>query len=190
MGPQVGGGGTRDASADLRPARAYALPAALRPRLSEPWGPVHTTEELPDLLAPVAVVVAVGDVVCLTLKRLGITPRIAVVDYKTQRGGDSGEFRQELGSWGEREMRVHNPAGRLTREAWTAVRRAMLLETGLPTRIVVEGEEDLVGLACFLEAPLGARVLYGIPGEGVCVVEVAAPLKRSLAGLVQDLPSL
>lgn len=186
MGPPVDGPADRD----LRPARAYALPDALRPRFAEPWGPVHATGDLPDLLAGVGVVVAVGDVVSLTLKRLGVTPRVAVVDYKTQRGDDSDEFRQELGSWGERELRVHNPAGQLTREAWTAVRRAMLLETGLPTRVVVEGEEDLVGLACFLEAPPGARVLYGIPGRGVCVVEVTAALKQSLAELVQDLPAL
>lgn len=175
---------------DLRPARSYALPDALRPRFAEPWGPVCTTADLDRVLRPGDLLVAVGDVVSLTLKRAGLAPRVIVVDYKTQRGDDSDGFRRELGSWGEREFRVRNPAGQVTREAWTAVRRAMRLETDPPTRIVVDGEEDMVGLACFLEAPLGARVLYGVPGRGVCVVEVTAELRERLAALVLDLTSL
>ncbi len=177
MGPQV----------DLRPEHAYVLPDALRARFAEPWGPVLSTEELARTLDGDDVLVAVGDVVSLTLKELELTPRVVVVDYKTQRGDEDPALRAALESWGNREMRVPNPAGQLTREAWTAVRRAMVLETGGPTRTVVDGEEDLVGLACFLEAPLGAKVLYGVPGEGACLVEVTPGVRERLSDLVAQL---
>ncbi len=183
MGPPLGESGTTD----LRPARAYTLPEAVRPRFAEPWGPVLSTPELAEALPKSAVVVAVGDVVSLTLKDLGFTPRFIVVDYKTQRGDEDPKLKQSLGSWGTREIRVKNPAAELTREAWTAVRRAMLLETGGPTRIVVDGEEDMVGLACFLEAPLGTFVVYGVPGKGACLVEVTQELREKLGKLVGQL---
>ncbi len=175
---------------DLRPTRAYALPMALRHRFAEPWGPVLSTKELAEALGPGDVLVAVGDVVSLTLKDLGHTPRLIVVDYKTQRGDEDPALLAALGSWGTREIRVINPAAQLTRDAWTAVRRAMLLETGGPVRIVVEGEEDMVGLACFLEAPLGAKVMYGVPGCGVCLVEVSEGVRQRLRALVADLDSI
>ncbi|HUR25411.1 MAG TPA: DUF359 domain-containing protein, partial [Candidatus Thermoplasmatota archaeon] len=69
------------------------------------------------------------------------------------------------------------------REAWDAIRLGLQHEEG-PVRIVVEGEEDLLGIPCFLEAPPGAIVLYGMPNQGVVVVRVDAAFKAKVAALL------
>ncbi|HEX2067064.1 MAG TPA: GTP-dependent dephospho-CoA kinase family protein, partial [Candidatus Thermoplasmatota archaeon] len=161
--------------------------------LAAPFGPVLGTDGLRGALADGDALVAVGDVVSLTLKQLGLTPRLFVCDYQTQRGQPDPLFEAELGGWGRIAFRVRNPAGHVTREAWDAIRLG--LEAGPadpPVRIVVEGEEDLLGLPCFLEAPAGAKVLYGMPGQGVAVVAVDAPLQervRALLGRFTEVPT-
>lgn len=185
---------------DLRPARRYLLPEALRRELAAPFGPIVQSEDLKERLTGVDVVVAVGDVVSLTLKLLGLTPRLFVCDYQTQRGLPAGRTAQgvntkglvshesalyeaELGSWGEMSFTVRNPAGSITRQAWDAVRIALEHPKG-PVRVHVEGEEDLLGIPCFLEAPDGAVVLYGMPNQGVVLVHVDAAFKAKVAALL------
>lgn len=170
-------------AADPRPAWRYVLPEALRKDLGKPFGPVVAGKELPRILEGLETVVAVGDVVSLTLKELGIEPALFVCDFLTQRGEPDPTYEKELGSWGEVAFRVRNPAGTITREAWDAVRLGLEHASGI-VRIVVEGEEDLLGIPCFLEAPLGATVLYGMPGKGVVVVAVDAALKKRVADVL------
>lgn len=182
---------------DLRPAKRYVLPEALRAELARPFGPVLQSEQLAELVAGAPLVVAVGDVVSLTLKLLGITPRLFVCDYATQRGAPSGAgtytkglvsnesalYEMELGNWGDMAFTVRNPAGTITRQAWDAVRIGLDHPDG-PVRIHVTGEEDLLAIPCFLEAPEGAIVLYGMPNQGVVAVTVDAAFKAKVAALL------
>lgn len=186
--------------ADLRPAKRYVLPEALRGELAKPFGPVLQSEQLKDHVAAAPAVVAVGDVVSLTLKLLGITPRLFVCDYQTQRGVPAGRtapgvntkalvsnesalYEMELGNWGDMAFTVRNPAGTITRQAWDAIRIGLDHPDG-PVRVHVTGEEDLLGIPCFLEAPDGAVVLYGLPNQGVVAVTVDAALKAKVAALL------
>jgi len=168
---------------DLRPARRYVLPEPLRGELAAPFGPVLQSEDLPARLAGVEVVLAVGDVVSLTLKKLGVEPDLFVCDFLTQRGEPDPTYELELGTWGDVAFRVRNPAASITREAWDAIRLGLTHKPG-PVRIVAEGEEDLLGIPCFLEAPDGAVVLYGMPGKGVVVVKVDAALRQRVADVL------
>lgn len=181
------------ATADLRPPRRYVLPESLRRELGAAFGPIVQSNELVAALEDADIVLAVGDVVSLTLKKLEITPRLFVCDYQTQRGqasavrGDAANektlYELELGSWGELAFRVRNPAASITREAWDAIRLGLQHDDG-PVRVVVEGEEDLLGIPCFLEAPVGSVVLYGMPNQGVVVVRVDAAFKAKVAALL------
>lgn len=185
---------------DLRPRKRYVLPEALRGELAKPFGPILQSEDLKAHLDGVAVVLAVGDVVSLTLKMLGITPRVFVCDYQTQRGMPAGRsapgvdtknlvsheaalYEAELGSWGDVSFTVRNAAGTIAREAWDAIRLGLAAEEG-PVRVHVQGEEDLLGIPCFLEAPDGAVVLYGMPNQGVVAVTVDARFKERVAALL------
>ena len=171
------------AAADLRPAHRYVLPEAVRHQLAAPFGPVVGGNDLPKVLAGAKTVVAVGDVVSLTLKNLGIEPALFVCDFMTQRGEPDPTYEIELGTWGTLAFRVRNPAATITREAWDAVRLGLEHTPG-PVRIVVDGEEDLLGIPAFLEAPEGAVVLYGMPGKGVVVVRVDAAFKARVADVL------
>lgn len=182
-------------ASDLRPRSAYILPEPLRRELAVPFGPILSTEQLGQQLTDADALVCVGDVVSLTIKELGLTPRLFVCDFQTQRGQADRLFEVELGSWGRVAFKVRNPAGQVTREAWDAIRLGMAYgadddgdvdEEGgpSPVRVFVEGEEDLLGLPCFMEAPLGAKVLYGMPGKGVAVVEVNAAIQAKVRELL------
>ncbi|HET6398851.1 MAG TPA: DUF359 domain-containing protein [Candidatus Thermoplasmatota archaeon] len=169
---------------DLRPERAYVLPAALRGELARAFGPVVSTAHLRQEVGDHPVV-CVGDQVSLSCKEAGIVPRLIVVDFRTRRGTPSPHYIEQLGSWGERSWNVVNAAGVLTRAAWDAVREALQGDGPYPARIVVDGEEDLLGIACFLEAPEGTRVLYGMPGQGVCVVAIDPAFQRQVKLLLK-----
>jgi GTP-dependent dephospho-CoA kinase len=173
------------AASDLRPARRYLLPEAVRKDLGKPFGPVVSTDQLKDAIAGATAVIAVGDVVSLTLKHLGVEPALFVCDFMTQRGDPSPLYEMELGDWGAIAFRVRNPAASITREAWDAVRVGLTHPSGAgPVRIVVEGEEDLLGIPCFLEGPDGAVVLYGMPNQGVVVVRLEAALRAKVAAVL------
>ncbi len=176
-------GDSANPRSDLRPPRRYVLPDALRKELAAPFGPVVGGNELPKVLEGAKTVVAVGDVVSLTLKNLGIEPALFVCDFMTQRGEPDPTYEIELGTWGTLAFRVRNPAATITREAWDAVRLGLQHTPG-PVRVVVDGEEDLLGIPCFLEAPDGAVVLYGMPGKGVVVVKADAAFKAKVAALL------
>ena len=53
------------------------------------------------------------------------------------------------------------------------------------TRVLVEGEEDLLTLAAVLCAPLGSLVVYGQPREGIVVIKVTELMKETVRGLVE-----
>lgn len=173
-----------DSSAvSLRPPSRYLLPDALRDELKGEFGPIVQTEELAEALSGAPAIAAVGDMVSLTLKQLDITPRVFVCDFHTQRGEPSGRFRAELVDWGDHAIRVRNPAGELTATSWDACVDAV--RRNGHSRIQVDGEEDLLALPLFLAMPLGSKVIYGVPNQGVGVVTVDDALQARVRGLVE-----
>lgn len=144
--------------------RDLALPESLRGAFKEPLG-----RELPESeLGPgdETVYLAVGDVVSLTLRRRGVTPRLSVYDGFTERR-EMTDFARLVE--GEPRMDVVNPAGTITAALAEAVRRGIGGEAAL---IRVEGEEDLAVLPCLALAPDGAVVVYGMPGRCMMAVDV------------------
>jgi uncharacterized protein (UPF0218 family) len=156
------------------------LPESLRAELKEPMGPVFTEAD-PLLAGAGRPVVAVGDVV--TRHLLGVeTPRVALVDGRTERSALAEPERPDLAPFDRRE-RVENPAATLSRELLGALAGALAGQG--TTAIVVDGEEDLAALPAILAAPAGATVVYGQPGEGmvrVAVDETARERVRDLLG--------
>jgi len=152
------------AQADLRPPHRYVLPEGLRRELAAAFGPVVQSGELVAALDGADPVVAVGDVVSLTLKKLDLTPRLFVCDFLTQRGEPDPTYEAELGAWGRLAFRVANPAATVTREAWDAIRLGLQHDDG-PVRVVVEGEEG----------DKGAAPWEGELGEGEHTVEARSP---------------
>ena len=172
--------GTRSASSD---GRVWVVPDALRPTLAERYGPVYAGEEADRRIRTLRVFGACGDRVVGRALALGNPPLVGIVDYKTRRGEaiPLGSYR---GFGAGRTVRVVNPPGQLTAALRSAVRELVEAGGGL---LEVEGEEDLGSLALVEAIPLGATVIYGIPGEGVYFVLVDDVAKAHVRNLVAQM---
>jgi len=169
--------GTRSASSD---ERVWVVPEALRPTLSEVYGPVLSGRTADDRIRGLGLFAACGDRVTAQALALGKEPLVGIVDYKTQRNEpvDPKAF-ESLGV--RRRIRVKNPPGMLTERLRRAVSELVAAGGGL---IEVDGEEDLGSLALVESLPLGATVIYGIPGAGVSFVTVDAVAKEHVERLI------
>ena len=145
-----------------------SLPDSLRAELKEPWGPVF--EDAEALLAEAGEpLVAVGDVVTYPLEAAGRPPDVSLVDEKTERSPVADHVAEALEERSA-DVTVENPAATLTEALLVALRDAV--DAVQPTRIHVDGEEDLAALPAIVVAPDGASVVYGQPGEGMVQVSV------------------
>lgn len=163
----------------------YRLPEELRPVFQEPFGPVHTTEQLLRELQPRDRVVAVGDIVAKTLIEAKREPWIIVVDYKTQRGTDDPDLKAILGNWGQRVMRVENPPATVSDELFHAVQQS--LKSKQTVRIEVTGEEDLAGLPYLALAKDGIVIVYGVPNRGAALVRISKGVRERALDLLRQM---
>lgn len=113
-------------------------------------------------------VVAVGDVVCLTLLEYVGVPRLCIADGKTLRDihGDVDKLLKNFSTI----LSCRNPPGSISEECLQVIDEA--LEEHVPKLILVNGEEDLLTLAVILVGEDIDFVIYGVPREGVGVIDV------------------
>ncbi len=106
--------------------------------------------------------IAVGDKVTLTCLKLGLVPRLAIVDYKIKRKQITAKEKRQLKNFGTVVLQAKNDAGTISLEAWEKVKEALNLQKAI-AKIEVSGEEDLLALAVILNAKEGDRIIYGQP---------------------------
>ncbi|HUI38884.1 MAG TPA: DUF359 domain-containing protein [Thermoplasmata archaeon] len=159
------------------------VPASLRATLAQRYGPVHTGDDAARRIRRLGPFASCGDRVTALAVSTGNLPLLGLVDFKTQRHEpvDPAEF-QALAARGRR--RVVNPPGMLTDRLRRAVREMLQTGGGL---LEVDGEEDLGSLALVESLPVGATVIYGIPGAGVSFVAVDAISKEHVRGLIAQM---
>ena len=118
-------------------------------------------------------VIAVGDIVTLTLLRRGVSPNIVVFDERTRREGWRCLPPELLA--GYRRSQAGNPAGTISDAAVRELKKLISLPRKSALKIL--GEEDLLGLPAIDMAPVGSLVLYGQPDAGIVAVAVNAETK-------------
>ena len=162
------------------------LTPSLRRKLKKPLGRLFPAvdvrgEEFLALVTGSPFVVTVGDRVTETLQETtGRSPDVFVVDGMERRSAREIP-RVAHGS----TLRAKNPAGRITRAARSAVKRAFAGEK--PVMVLIDGEEDLLTIPAVVEAPLGAVVFYGQPLEGVVAVVVDERSKESARAILRQM---
>ncbi len=155
------------------------LPSDKREVFQQPIGYDILEEDLAKLNAK-NFIIAVGDVVSLTMRKNGIVPLLSIYDGFTERR-ELTEFADLVKNEGLGETVVSNPAGEITCELEEAVRNAL---AGKSERIIrVEGEEDLALLPCVLYAPENSVVIYGWPGRGMKAVDTDGPTRTHIKRL-------
>jgi uncharacterized protein (UPF0218 family) len=122
-------------------------------------------------------VIAVGDVVSKNMSAHHIPSHVIIVDSKVLR-----EPIRPIQVMAEITLHVKNPPGTLIREAWTTVQEA--LKQDRPTRVLVDGEEDLFTLVAVSQAPENTLVVYGQPNEGVVAVKVTEETRRKVQRII------
>jgi len=149
-----------------------------RKKLQKIYGKLIGEEDLNNIKGDIF---AVGDVVTHTLLKLGIKPKIAIVDYKTKRGE---KIYEDVKDFGEKIIKVKNPRSQITPELWNAVREAMQYDS---VKIEVDGEEDLAVIPVVFFADLGANVIYGMPNTGLVWLKVSNEDKRKVKEIINEM---
>lgn len=180
----------------LLEATPLQLPETLRRSFRDPFGEVIATQKrspqqvmraAKDLIAAkkLSPTIVVGDVVARQALRLGLDPKIVVVDLLVSRQrrfasiAEIGDFR------GFRRTRLANPPGKISQALARSL--ATAIERSARSLIQVDGEEDLAVLPAVLLAPLASAVVYGHFQFGVIVVAVTEAKKTEALQLLQQL---
>ncbi|MFB6147438.1 MAG: pantetheine-phosphate adenylyltransferase, partial [Candidatus Nanohaloarchaea archaeon] len=69
-----------------------------------------------------------------------------------------------------RQFSARNPAGTVTKEAWSAVRKSIAVDC--TSVLDIDGEEDLLALPAVTMLPDDALIVYGLREKGAVVMEV------------------
>ncbi|NWG11433.1 GTP-dependent dephospho-CoA kinase family protein [Candidatus Bathyarchaeota archaeon] len=125
-------------------------------------------------------IISVGDTVTRNLAENHVVFHVAIVDNRVMRR-DAPPITLKM----ERTVYVKNPHGTITEEAAEVVRKA--LESNCSTKIVVDGEEDLLTLVAVFYSPENSLVVYGQPHEGIVVVKVTPEKKKEVAAILKTM---
>ncbi|MFQ6064287.1 MAG: GTP-dependent dephospho-CoA kinase family protein [Candidatus Bathyarchaeia archaeon] len=142
--------------------------------------PTETMKRLKQLIdeEKPSILISVGDVVSKNMMENGIQPKVLIVDNKVMR-----KRIKPIQVKVDQTLYLKNLPGTLNDEAWNVVRRALNKEE--MTRVLVDGEEDLVTLVAVLCAPENALVVYGQPHEGIVAVRVTDQKKEHVRQIVE-----
>src|SRR5256885_3467960 len=134
------------------------LPDSLREYLRWPMGSLVHGEAILPAIGRASPVVTVGDFCTLDLVARGRSPDVCLVDFKTKRQEDP-ELREALQRIGSVVMRVTNPAGTITPDAWRVVSEAFKSKSRDPAKS--QAERNLRPLAASPRRPRPRRGLAG-----------------------------
>ena len=122
-------------------------------------------------------IISVGDIVSRNMIEHGISLDVLIVDNKVMR-----KPIQPIKVDTDQTLHAINPPGTITDESWTAIRRA--IEEKGRTKVVIDGEEDLLTIVTVLSAPEDALVVYGQPHIGIVVVKVTEETREKMQRIV------
>lgn len=161
--------------------RDLVLPQNLRQELKKPLGKlVSDLDELNDIFK-LRYIISVGDKITESLLEKGILPDICVYDCKIKR--IKIKIPEIIKNLDAKEIHIKNPGSHLTQDAFKAIDKALASE--VRTKIVVDGEEDLITLVAINLAPISTLVLYGQPDQGIIVVEVNDNIKKKVEKILE-----
>lgn len=125
-------------------------------------------------------IISVGDFVSNNLIKHDIIPQVLIIDNKIMRKAIS-----TVPFTAQRTLYLNNPSGALNDEAWSIIFDAT--ETNQQTKVIVNGEEDLLTLVAVECAPEGSFVIYGQPYTGLVVIRVTKQSKVFVHQIVEEM---
>lgn len=156
----------------------YVLPDAMREKLSMPFGRVLKETEIENQISNETI--TVGDETAKSFFKKKIYPRLAIIDLRNNRVKKYRTI-SDLGLRPKKIIKAINPSGHITKELFEAVINGLKSKNSV---ILVDGEEDLAVIPAVLAAPLGYKIYYGQPSEGVVQIEVTEEKKMEIKKLI------
>ena len=171
--------------------KTFVLPQELRSELAKPFGQVFPQENIKHIVLPGYPNVTVGDVTTMLFNANNIQQEISVIDFVIERKKQPKAL-DKLGFKGVKTiLHAENPPSKVTASLTSAIKRTISLldistKTVSSNRIIIliKGEEDLAVLPLILLLPLGWRIYYGQPHEGIVEVIVTIFLKIEARNLL------
>jgi len=166
--------------------RIFVLTPELRKELKAPLGLLikgsfeETSRKVAKLVAEKKPkkLITVGDQVTMNMISNNIPPDVAIVDSKVMRKAIS-----PVKFEADKIFQINNPPGTITEESWEAIKKA--INSLGRSKVVVDGEEDLLTIVAVLLAPYGSMVMYGQPKQGVVVLEVKEEVKKRFREIIE-----
>jgi uncharacterized protein (UPF0218 family) len=163
---------------------------ALKKPLGELWQNSRITRtNLLNFLGDCKFIVTVGDDTTCALVRLKITPTISITDGKTKRSNIKltkdpkyDPLLVYLRDVRIPEYKCKNPAGYITQEACRLV--TSLIQMRKPSKIIVDGEEDLLAIPMFAHLPKNSVLVYGQPNEGMVLTRINSAIQNMAKDLL------
>jgi cytidyltransferase-like protein len=153
-----------------------------RKKLKSPLGKLYS-ENIP--FNPNVPTISVGDITTRRILRSNATPKLSIVDFKTKRDEKFNSL-TELGfKKGHKVQTVENRPGSISEPLILKIESA--LKSSFENQVIlVSGEEDLAVIPAVLLSPLGAKVMYGQPDQGIVEIEVNLQTKQKLTKLIKS----
>jgi len=126
-----------------------------------------------------SMIISVGDAVSESMIKRGVFPNVFIVDNKVMR-----KFITPFSAKADETRYIKNPPSTLTERALKEV-QDVLKEKKQRTKIVVDGEEDLLTLPAVLYAPENSLVVYGQPGRGIVAVKVTKQERERVRQVIE-----
>ena len=124
--------------------------------------------------------ISVGDIVTKHMIESGIKLDLLIIDNKTMR-----KPIPPLNVKVDQSFYAKNPPGTITNEAWRVINQA--INCIGKTKVIIEGEEDLLTLVSVLSAPENSIVVYGQPNKGIVIIKVTKETKEKMYQIVNTM---
>jgi uncharacterized protein (UPF0218 family) len=159
----------------------------MRKDLGMPLGEMLSESSVISQLSNCDMVISVGDVVSLSLIQNGLAPHVTIYDCRNERSMMTTLDRKVDEIAGDK-VNVSNPAGAITPQMVEEIEKAVVRK--FPTKIKVDGEEDLAALVCAAVAPVGSCLVYGLPKKGMALVRVDLEINRKAKEIIYQMEEL
>jgi len=156
--------------------KTYFLTKELRPELKKIWGvPIFGPEkEVAKQFKKICQkkkfkkIITVGDYCSLTL-----LSDVKIFDGRINRNKPVSLQRCSFSCW--------NPPASINKEVWPILKKAIAENKN----VFVQGEEDLLVIPSVILSKEGAAIVYGLTGQGVCLIEVSSEIKASFRKMLE-----
>ena len=127
------------------------------------------------------IVVTVGDATTDLLLKMGLIPFLQIVDGREKRHDRKLPSDDSIIT----NLHCNTPAGEITQQSIDTIKKSLTSDP--PTRIIVDGEEDLLVIPACIFAPKNCVVMYGQPNEGLVIVRITNEIREKIQKIVNSM---